>query len=66
MAAIVLISHDLHDVFDYSDRISVLKNGRLVGTVRAGDVTKDEVLSMIIVGAPPNGGLETQPVPANV
>ena len=27
---IFLISHDLHDVFDLSDRVSVMKNGRLV------------------------------------
>ena len=37
---IFLISHDLHDVFDLSDRVSVLKNGQLVGTVRTKDVTR--------------------------
>ena len=47
---IVLISHDLHDVFDLSDRITVLKTGRVVDTVRAQDVTKDQVLGMIILG----------------
>ena len=47
---IFLISHDLHDVFDLSDRISVLRHGRLVDTVRVADVTKDEVLGMIILG----------------
>lgn len=47
---IFLISHDIHDVFALSDRLSVLKNGRLVGTVRTEDVTKDEVLAMIIMG----------------
>jgi D-xylose transport system ATP-binding protein len=61
---IFLISHDLHDVFDHSDRISVLKNGRLVGTVRAADVTKDDVLSMIIAGTLPARGLETSRAPA--
>ncbi len=61
---IFLISHDLHDVFDYSDRISVLKNGRLVGTVRAAEVTKDDVLAMIIAGALPSRGLEAPRVPA--
>ena len=50
---IFLISHDLHDVFDLSDRVSVMKNGRLVGTVRTTDVTKDEVLGMIILGKLP-------------
>jgi D-xylose transport system ATP-binding protein len=52
---IFLISHDLHDVFDLSDRISVLKNGKLVGTVRTQDVTRDEVLAMIIAGKLPDG-----------
>jgi len=50
---IFLISHDIHDVFEYADRISVLKNGRLVGTVRTAEVTKDDVLTMIIAGALP-------------
>lgn len=50
---IFLISHDLHDVFDLSDRVSVLKNGKLIGTRRTVDVTKDEVLGMIIMGKLP-------------
>ena len=51
---IFLISHDIHDVFDLADRISVMLTGRLVGTVRKDDVTKDEVLAMIILGKTPN------------
>lgn len=47
---IFLISHDLHDVFGLSDRLSVMHNGRLVGTHRTEDLTQDEVLSMIILG----------------
>jgi D-xylose transport system ATP-binding protein len=50
---IFLISHDIHDVFDLSDRISVMLQSRLVGTVRPKDVTKDEVLAMIIAGKLP-------------
>ena len=50
---IFLISHDIHDVFDLSDRISVMLQGRLVGTVNKDDVTKDEVLAMIIAGKKP-------------
>jgi D-xylose transport system ATP-binding protein len=48
--AIILISHDLHDVFNLSDRIAVMKNGVLVGIKKTGETTKDEVLSMIILG----------------
>jgi D-xylose transport system ATP-binding protein len=50
---IFLISHDIHDVFDLADRVSVMKNGRLVGTAPTGAVTKDEVLGMIILGKCP-------------
>jgi len=52
---IFLISHDIHDVFDLADRICVMKNGRIVGTARIADVTKDEVLGMIILGKCPQG-----------
>jgi len=50
---IILISHDIHDVFDMADRISVMLQGKLVGTVNKEDVTMDEVLAMIIVGKLP-------------
>ncbi len=50
---IFLISHDIHDVFDLADRISVMLQGRLVDTVNKDDVTKDEVLAMIIAGKKP-------------
>jgi D-xylose transport system ATP-binding protein len=50
---IFLISHDIHDVFDLSDRISVMYHGKKVDTVKRDDVTKDEVLGMIILGKKP-------------
>jgi len=50
---IFLISHDIHDVFDLADRISVMLHGKLVGTVNKADVTTDEVLAMIIMGKLP-------------
>jgi D-xylose transport system ATP-binding protein len=50
---IFLISHDIHDVFDLSDRISVMYHGNLVGTVRHDAVTPDDVLGMIILGKSP-------------
>lgn len=52
---IFLISHDIHDVFDLADRVCVMKNGQVVGTARTRDVTKDEVLGMIILGKCPPG-----------
>ena len=50
---IFLISHDIHDVFDLSDRISVMYHGRIVDTVNKGDVNPDDVLGMIILGKKP-------------
>jgi D-xylose transport system ATP-binding protein len=50
---IFLISHDIHDVFDLSERISVMYHGRLVDTVKREDVTADDVLGMIILGKKP-------------
>jgi D-xylose transport system ATP-binding protein len=57
---IFLISHDIHDVFDLADRISVMLQGRLVGTVDKNKVTKDEVLAMIIIGKLPDQVSETE------
>ncbi|HVY50433.1 MAG TPA: ATP-binding cassette domain-containing protein [Devosia sp.] len=54
---IFLISHDIHDVFDLADRIVVMKNGQVVGSARTQDVTKDEVLGMIILGKVPPGAV---------
>jgi D-xylose transport system ATP-binding protein len=52
---IFLISHDIHDVFDLADRVTVMKNGRVVGTGPVTAMTKDEVLGMIILGKCPPG-----------
>ncbi len=50
--SIFLITHDMPDVFGLSDRLSVMKNGKVVGTYRTADLTEDEVLAMIIGGRP--------------
>jgi len=50
---IFLVSHDIHDVFDLSDRICVMYHGRVVDVVKPADVTPDEVLGMIILGKRP-------------
>ena len=51
---IFLISHDIHDVMTLCDRASVMKNGKLVGTVDVDSVTDDDLLSMIILGKHPH------------
>jgi D-xylose transport system ATP-binding protein len=50
---IFLVSHDIHDVFDLADRISVMYHGKIVDTVSKGDTSIDDVLAMIILGKPP-------------
>jgi len=57
---IFLISHDIHDVFDLADRISVMLQGKLVGTVDKTKVTMDEVLAMIIIGKLPDEVTQTE------
>jgi D-xylose transport system ATP-binding protein len=51
---IFLISHDIHDVYDLSDRVSVMYHGRIVGTVDKNSITTDEILAMIILGKRPD------------
>ena len=50
---IFLISHDTREMMDLCDRVSVMKNGQLIGTEKVEDVTEDDILSMIIMGKNP-------------
>jgi D-xylose transport system ATP-binding protein len=45
--AVVLISHNLNDVFAVADRISVLYLGRMAANVKAKDVTSNQVVELI-------------------
>jgi D-xylose transport system ATP-binding protein len=60
---IFLISHEIHDVFDLADRITVMKTARMVGTVDKDDVDMDQVLGMIIGGTIPPGVTITNAYP---
>jgi D-xylose transport system ATP-binding protein len=51
---IFLISHDMHDVFELCDRVMVMKNGQNVGSFKIEEVTKDDILSLIIIGKLPD------------
>lgn len=44
---VVLISHNLHDVFEVADRIAVLRLGRNVATFRREETTPEEVIAAI-------------------
>jgi D-xylose transport system ATP-binding protein len=48
--AVVLISHNLHDVFEVADRITVLRLGRDVGVYERAATTQQEIVSAITAG----------------
>jgi len=47
---IILISHDIEDVFDLADRMIVMAGGRVVGRLNTAEATREQVLSLIIMG----------------
>ncbi len=47
---VMLISHNLHDVFEVADRIAVLRLGQNVGTFRTSDTSQQEVVTAITAG----------------
>ena len=46
--AIVYISHRLDEVFELSDRVTVLKDGALIGTQATAAMTRDRLISMMV------------------
>ena len=48
--AVVLISHNLHDIFEVADSITVLRLGKDVGRFRTQDVTQGQVVQAITAG----------------
>jgi len=50
--AVIIISHNLHDVFDVADRITVLRLGRSVGVYEREQTTQQEIVSAITAGVP--------------
>lgn len=46
--SIVFISHKLEEVTNVSDRITVLRNGRVVATVSSGEATKTSLARMMV------------------
>jgi D-xylose transport system ATP-binding protein len=57
---IFLISHDIHDVYDLADRVSVMYHGQIVDTVNKHDVSTDDILGMIILGKKPGDVTEKE------
>jgi ABC-type sugar transport system ATPase subunit len=46
--SIIYISHRLQEIFGIADRVTVLKDGKLVGTRDIGEVTINEIVKMMV------------------
>jgi len=46
--AVIYISHALEEALSIADRITVLRDGRKVRTVRASETTRDEIVRMMV------------------
>jgi len=46
--SLVFISHKLHEVMDISDRVTVLRDGKVIGTRPTRDVNRDELVKMMV------------------
>jgi ABC-type sugar transport system ATPase subunit len=58
--AVILISHNMHDVFEVADRIVVFRRGRKVAERRRSKTNPEEVVSFITGAHPDVRALETQ------
>jgi simple sugar transport system ATP-binding protein len=46
--SVIFISHKLHEVTQITDRVTVLRDGALVGTVNTVDITQQELAAMMV------------------
>ncbi len=46
--AIVIITHKLHEVLSLSDRVSVLRKGKFIGTVNTADTDETQLTEMMV------------------
>ncbi|MGN9841877.1 ATP-binding cassette domain-containing protein [Nonomuraea sp. H19] len=61
--AVVLISHNMNDVFAVSDRIAALYLGRMAAQVKTADVTHAQVVELITAGRSGDLGLKNGVTP---
>lgn len=50
---VLIVDHNLDEVFSLTDRLAVLHNGDLVTMIDTEDVTQDEIVSMMVSGSVP-------------
>ena len=57
--AVVYISHNMRDIFEVSDRISVLRHGDNVATYKTSDTSPDEIVIAMTSGLDDRSSLES-------
>ena len=64
--SVVLISHNLHDIFEVATRITVLRLGHDIGVYEREKTTQREIVEAITAGAPTKvpGVADAEPAPA--
>jgi D-xylose transport system ATP-binding protein len=64
--AVVIISHNLHDIFEVADRITVLRLGRNVAVFDRAKTTQQEVVHAITAGVPTKvAGIASTEIPVD-
>ena len=58
--AVILISHNMHDVFEVADRIVVFRRGRKIAERRRSETDPEEVVSLVAGAHPDVRALEMQ------
>jgi ribose transport system ATP-binding protein len=70
-ASVIFVSHDVDEVLEITDRATVLRDGRVAGTLVTREAAKDQFIEMIVgrrleVLAPAAAAIEARPVRARV
>ena len=55
---VIIISHNIQQVFDLSDRICVMRQGQVMALVETKSVTADDIVTMIVSGTVNNGVIQ--------
>ncbi len=45
---VIYISHRMEEVFELSDRVSVLRDGQMIGCLDRGEASRDRIISMMV------------------
>jgi ribose transport system ATP-binding protein len=45
---VIYISHRLKEIFEITDRVTVLRDGKLIGTENTGDTDRDRLITMMV------------------